>query len=138
MADILHIDSVDMATLGLVTRKVTGHRDAPRKTWPRQSVPGRVDSVIMSSQPTWLPRTVDLFGTIKGASHTDLLTNIAALKAAIHTPAEVDLSFVDDLTVKLVARVERFEVTDVKPGFSSWIATVRITFVAHDPAYVAV
>ena len=138
MADILHVGAVDMGTLGLVTRKVTGHRDAPRKTWPRQQVPGRVDSVVMSSQPVWQPRTVDVFGTIVGTSHADMMANRTSLETAIHTPNEVDVSFVDDLTMKLVARCERFEVTDVTPGFQSWIATVRITFVAQNPVYVAV
>jgi len=140
MADALYVDTVDMRTLGLVTESVRGHRDAPRKNWPTRSVPGAIAkaAVAMSTQPEWEPRTVDVFGVVVGTDHADMLANRGLLEAAIHTPATVDVSFVDDLTIKLVCRCIRFEVEDIQPGFINRGASIRIQLIAFDPQWVAV
>ena len=89
-----------------------------------------------------IPRTVDIFGHVKSTlavrTHADLLANLAALEADCHTPDEVDLSLVDDLTIKLVVRCERFEPRDFAAGMIQTGIPIRIQFIAHDPRWVSV
>ncbi len=138
MAGILRVDAVDMETNGLTVSRVRGHRDEPKKTWPRRTVPGRVDSVVIASEPMWQPRRVEVFGTIIGTDHADAMTNRDSLAAAVHAPDTVDVSFIDNLTKKLVCRCEGFEVWDFKAGFVQPGFPVKITLIADDPRYVAV
>ncbi len=144
MAGILHIDTVDQLDNGLIVENVRGHRDAVRKSWPTRNVPGSIAkaAVVVSSQPVFLPRTVDIFGHVKSTlavrTHADLLANLAALEADCHTPDEVDLSLVDDLTIKLVVRCERFEPRDFAAGMIQTGIPIRIQFIAHDPRWVSV
>jgi hypothetical protein len=138
MAGILRVDTVDMETHGLVVERVEGHRDAVQKRWPTKSVPGRVDTVVISNYPQYLPRSVRIRGIVTGTDHADAQTNLAALKTAIADPDTIDVSFIDNLTQKLVCRCEGFEETDIPPGFTQSGFRVDIRLVAYNPEYVAV
>jgi len=138
MAGILRVDTVDMETNGLTVERVVGHRSAPKKRWPRKTVPGRVDTVTIANEPMWEPRKVEVYGTIIGTDHADAMTNRDSLETAIHTPDTVDVSFIDNLTQKLVCECEGFEVWDLPAGFIQPGFRVKITLIANDPRYVAV
>jgi len=138
MAGILTVDTVDMSTLGLTVSSVRGHRAAPVKKWPRKTVPGRVDSVVLSSEPNWEPRKVEVYGTITAATHALAMTARNSLETAIHTPDTVDVTFIDNPTQKLVCRCEGFDVWDFKAGFAQPGFPIKITLIADDPRYVAV
>lgn len=141
----IYVDTVDMATLGLHVRGLTGHRDEPRKRWPTVNRPGSVEgaAVVVSTQPNYEPRLVEVFGHVESTAdprtHADLLANRAALAAAISDPATIDFTLPDDLTTKLVARCERFECSDVGRWWQGQVVLdVRMQLVCHDPRWVAV
>ena len=138
MAGILKVDTVDMNTLGLTVSRVRGHRDEPKKTWPRRTVPGRVDAVTVANEPNWTPRRVEIYGTIIGATHALAMTARDSLAAAIHLPDTIDVTFIDNPTKKLVCQCEGFEAWGFQADFIQPGFPCKITLIANDPRYVAV
>ena len=139
MADILYVDTVDMGTNGLVVRRVTGHRDMPEREWPVKEVPGSTaGAVFMSNEPVIKPRKVMVYGTVKGTTHAGMITNINALITALQSTGDIDVSFSDDLTKKLVCRCTKIDIDDFDAGFIQRACSVSIELVAANPNWVAV